>query len=211
MCCVLSHFSRVQLFVILWTLTHQAPLSMGFSRQEYWSELQFPSAGDLTDPGIEPTSLTFHALAGWFFIASATWKGLEPHVSQKEAKRDLAYTHVCTHTYTHQGAVWPQRQSGVLWLPAKECQQPSHTGRNRDRISPAECEGQGHGFSPVKLRINFCCLKATQFVAVCYSSSRSWLRSCQIAPSTESQSKMPSPQRFCWTTPSLSLKGSGIS
>ena len=72
MCCVLSHFSRVQLFVILWTLACQAPLSIGFSRQEYWSELRFPSAGDLTDPGIEPTFLTFHALAEWFFIASTT-------------------------------------------------------------------------------------------------------------------------------------------
>ena len=41
--CMLSHFSHVQLFVILWTVAHQAPLSMGFSRQEYWSGLPFPS------------------------------------------------------------------------------------------------------------------------------------------------------------------------
>ena len=48
--------SRVQLFATSWTVAHQAPLSMGFSRQEYWSGLPFPSPGDLHDPGIEPTS-----------------------------------------------------------------------------------------------------------------------------------------------------------
>ena len=51
---VLSHFSCVQLFVISWTVARQAPLSMGFSRQEYWSGLSFPPPGDLPDPGIEP-------------------------------------------------------------------------------------------------------------------------------------------------------------
>ena len=45
--------SRVQLLVTLWTVAHQAPLSMGFSRQEYWSGLPFPSPGDLLDPGIK--------------------------------------------------------------------------------------------------------------------------------------------------------------
>ena len=45
--------SRVQFFVTPWTVAHQAPLSVGFSRQEYWSGLPFPSPGDLPDPGIE--------------------------------------------------------------------------------------------------------------------------------------------------------------
>ena len=48
--------SGVQLFVTPWTVAHHAPLSMGFSRQGYWSELPFPPLGDLPDPGIEPTS-----------------------------------------------------------------------------------------------------------------------------------------------------------
>ena len=48
--------SRVRLFATPWTVAHQAPLSMGFSRQEYWSGLPFPSPGYLPDPGIEPTS-----------------------------------------------------------------------------------------------------------------------------------------------------------
>ena len=65
---MLSHFSRVRLFVTLRTVVYQAPLSMGFSRQEYWSELPFPPAGDLPDPRIEPESLMSPALAGRFFI-----------------------------------------------------------------------------------------------------------------------------------------------
>ena len=48
--------SRVRLFVTPWTVAHQAPLPMGFSRQEYWSGLSFASLGDLLDPGIEPRS-----------------------------------------------------------------------------------------------------------------------------------------------------------
>ena len=55
--CVLSRFSRVWLFESLWTVAHQAPLSMGFSSQEYWSGLLCPSLGDLPNPGIEPASL----------------------------------------------------------------------------------------------------------------------------------------------------------
>ena len=52
---------RIRLFVTLWRIAHQAPLSMGFSRQEYWSGLPFPSPGDLPDPGIEPRSPTLQA------------------------------------------------------------------------------------------------------------------------------------------------------
>ena len=48
--------SLVRLFATPWTIAYQAPLSMGFSRQEYWSGLPFPSLGDLPDPGIEPRS-----------------------------------------------------------------------------------------------------------------------------------------------------------
>ena len=56
-----------------WTAAHQAPLSTGFSRQEYWSALPFPSPGRLPDPGIETASLVSPALAGGFFTTSATW------------------------------------------------------------------------------------------------------------------------------------------
>ena len=53
---LLSHFSHVSLFVTPWTVDHQAPLSMGFSRQEYWSGWSFPSPGDLSNPGNESVS-----------------------------------------------------------------------------------------------------------------------------------------------------------
>ena len=59
------------------TIAHQAPVSMGVSRQEYWSGLPFPIPGDLSDPGIEPESFMSLALAGGFFTTSANW---EAHV-----------------------------------------------------------------------------------------------------------------------------------
>ena len=59
--------SCVQLFVTPGTVACHAPLSMGFSRQEYWSGLSFPSPGDLPDPGTESTSVESSALAGRFF------------------------------------------------------------------------------------------------------------------------------------------------
>ena len=72
--CVLSRFSCVRHFVTLWTIACQAPLSIGFSRQEYWSGLPLPSAEDLPDPEIKPTSLESPALTGRFFTTSATWE-----------------------------------------------------------------------------------------------------------------------------------------
>ena len=57
-----------------WTVAHQAPLSLGFSRQKYWSELPFPSPGDLPDPGIELTSLKSPMLACRFFTTDTTWE-----------------------------------------------------------------------------------------------------------------------------------------
>ena len=63
---MLSCFSHVQLFATLWLVAHQgyvkpSPLSMGVSRQEYWSGLPFSSPGDLPDPGIEPMSPVLQA------------------------------------------------------------------------------------------------------------------------------------------------------
>ena len=56
-----SELSCVQLFETPWTVAYQAPSSMGFSRQEYWSGLPLPSPGDLPNPGIEPRSPTLQA------------------------------------------------------------------------------------------------------------------------------------------------------
>ena len=63
--------------VTLWTGAHQAPLSMEFSRQEYWSGLPCPSPGDLSNPGTEPTSLPYLALADGFFTTSTSWETSE--------------------------------------------------------------------------------------------------------------------------------------
>ena len=76
--CVLNHFSQVQLFATLWTVASQAPLSMGFPRQEYWSELLCPPPRDLPDSRIETASLRSPALSGRFFTSSTT---REAHVS----------------------------------------------------------------------------------------------------------------------------------
>ena len=72
--CKLSGISHVWLFPTLWTVAHQAPLSKGFSRQEYGGGLPCPPPGDLPDPGIEPASLMSPALAGRFFTTIATWE-----------------------------------------------------------------------------------------------------------------------------------------
>ena len=72
--CVLSCFSCVQLFVTQWTIAHQAPLSLGFSRQEYWSGLPCPPPGDIPDPELKLAPFTSPAQAGRFFTASATWE-----------------------------------------------------------------------------------------------------------------------------------------
>ena len=65
-------FSHVQLFVTPWTTACQAPLSMEFSKQDYWSGLPHPLSGDLPDPGIKPEYLVSPTLADEFFTASAT-------------------------------------------------------------------------------------------------------------------------------------------
>ena len=68
---MLSLSSRVRFLATPWTVALQA-------RQEYWSGLPCPPPGDLPDPGIEPLSLMFPALAGWFFTTSATWESHDP-------------------------------------------------------------------------------------------------------------------------------------
>ena len=60
----------------LWIVAHKAPLSVGFSRQEYWSGLPFPFLGDLPDPGINLTSPMSPVLAGQFFTTGITWEAL---------------------------------------------------------------------------------------------------------------------------------------
>ena len=67
-------FSHIQLFATPWTVAHQALLSMGFSRQEYWSKLPFPPSGELPDPGIKPESPVSPALLSGFFTTEPPGK-----------------------------------------------------------------------------------------------------------------------------------------
>ena len=79
--CMLSYFNRVWLLEILWTIAHQAPLSMGFSRQEYCSGLQCLPPGNLPNPRIEPAPLTSLALTGRFFTTRHHLRSLVPTYS----------------------------------------------------------------------------------------------------------------------------------
>ena len=82
--CLLSHFNHVQFLVTLWTVACQVPLSMGFSRQEYWSGLPCPPAGDLPNPVTEPATPVSPTLTGRFFTTSTTWETPQPPPSKKK-------------------------------------------------------------------------------------------------------------------------------
>ena len=103
MCVHAKSFSHVWLFVTLWTVDHQAPLSKGFSRQEYWSRLPCPPLGDLPHPGSEPRSLLSPALQAGSLPLVPPGK---PRYWDQAAKishkqHTHAHTHTCTHTHTH--------------------------------------------------------------------------------------------------------------
>ena len=74
-CCHLVAKSVSNSFAVPWTVACQAPLSIEFSRQEYWNGLPCPSPGNLLEPGIEPASLMSPALTGRFFTTGAIWEG----------------------------------------------------------------------------------------------------------------------------------------
>ena len=85
---MLSHLSRVQLCATLWTVARRVPLSLGFSRQEYWSGLPCLSPGDLLDPGVKPESLMSPALAGGLFTTSTAWEDQNRVSQMQEEKRN---------------------------------------------------------------------------------------------------------------------------
>jgi len=93
--CMLSRFSHDQLFGNLWTAARQGLLSMGFSRQEYWSGLPCLPPGDLPNPGIEPASPASPALAGGFFTTNASWEAPpnSTHISKKKLILGLGFLH----------------------------------------------------------------------------------------------------------------------
>ena len=122
--CELSHFSRVRLFAALWTVAQQAPLSMEFSRQEYWSGLPLPPAGDLPNPGIKPRSPMSPALTGRFFTTSATWEAPRNGESQLLSP--------CAHEITLPKPMCPRAPA-----PQQEKPPPGGVRASQWRVAPA--------------------------------------------------------------------------
>ena len=78
--CVYNRLFVSNSFVTPWTVAHQAPLSTGFSRQEYWSRWPCPTPGDLPDPGMGPEFLASPVLEGGFFTTNTTWEALDTFI-----------------------------------------------------------------------------------------------------------------------------------
>ena len=118
----------VPLFVTPWIIAHQAPLSMGFSRQEYWSGLPFPPPGHLPDPGVEPTSHMSPALAGGFFTTTtpgespggvhcAIYFWLAPSSGQRETSGPFGHQGSLESWVTFEGTSnkWQMSQMCQVW------------------------------------------------------------------------------------------------
>ena len=103
-----NSLSRVQLFATPWTVAYQAPLSMGFSRQEYWSGLPFPSPGDLPNPGIEPRS---PVIVGRHFIVWATREANSTDITDLNSVLRGGNSIVESGTVYHRRVVNPQSDS----------------------------------------------------------------------------------------------------
>ena len=94
----------------LWTRARQASLFMGFSREEYWSGLPFPSPGDLPHPGIKPTSVTSPALVGGFFTTGAPW---EAPSKEQVSFNFMAVATICSDFGGQENKIWQEYWSGL--------------------------------------------------------------------------------------------------
>ena len=127
--------SHVWLFVTPWTVAQQAPLSMGFFRQEYWSGLPFSPPWDLPDPGIKLASPVSPALAGGFFITTTTWEAQKLLVPTCDLHRQWSWT--LTAHQNHLENVYRISMagsylaescwSGLEWAPTSDISQCSRT------------------------------------------------------------------------------------
>ena len=129
--CMLSCFSHLLLFVTLWTVACPAPLSIGFSRQEYRSGSPSTPPGNLPSPGTEPTSLMSPALAGRFLTARAAWETAGVPTPPQAAPAAPTALSAPDHTqqrhvgrgHSHQRALWKRHAGSALlgefpWFPA---------------------------------------------------------------------------------------------
>ena len=133
-----SCFNHVRFYETLWTIAHQAPLSMGFSREEYWSGLPFPSLRDLPDPGIKPVSLIFlHWQVGSLPVGPPgkpqknnkhKWKCNEGGLPQPPETRDRCYG--CYQNTGGNGKL-PVLSTGLTdWTRITHTHTHTHTGCN---------------------------------------------------------------------------------
>ena len=139
---VLSCFSHVRLCATPWTISRQAPLSMGFSRQEYWSGLPCSPPGDLPDPGIEPTSLMSPALAGRFFTSSAILVSYKLYILRMKtsySKTNYASKpdHKCKHSGLHQ-VLWSYYLSNMGF--GSLCSKEKSTNSWKEQIQELKAE-----------------------------------------------------------------------
>ena len=152
----LNHFSHVWLFATPWTVTHQATLSMGFSRQGYWSGFPCPPPGDLPNPGIEPASLGSPTLADGFFSTNATWEA-HTRINIEIKKMLRTIKHGKAHgrkRYFYSTTLWETKETmGILifkhfcraiWMGEREYLR---------RISQSRLKGREWGKKALKLTI----------------------------------------------------------
>ena len=109
-CISAQSLSRVRLFATPWTVVCQAPLLMGFSRQEYWSGLPFSPPEDLLNPGIEPATPVSPALAGRFFTTEPPEKPIYCHMCFYKREMGILWDIEEKDTDERAEAMWPQRQ-----------------------------------------------------------------------------------------------------
>ena len=125
--CMLSH---VDLFVTPWTVAHQAPLSMGFPRQEYRSGLPCPPPGDLLNPGIESISPVAPALAGGILYHWATWKPTEEDESERKWNSSVQFSSVQSLSHV--------RLFATPWIAARQASLSITSSRSSLKLTSIE-------------------------------------------------------------------------
>ena len=187
----MKSLSHVQLFVTPWTVAHQAPQSMGFSRQEYWSGLPFPSPGDLPDPGIEPRSPTLRAdaltsepLSIWWGInnSSLSTKPVELRGQFFRNLRkmplssiyELCLSGLWNFEFVHKSSWLDERKSLILWGVAALQQEERLTDHPRciSLLSSPERVPRSpirQSFCLYNLFHTFCCFRCvTTAISACF-------------------------------------------
>ena len=127
--CVLSHVSA---FATLWTVVCQAPLSMGFSRQEYWSGLPFPTPGDLSNPGIKPTSPKDPALAGGLLTTEPPGKPMVFYYSSSNELHHYSYL-ISVHQQQKQYNVLLKKNATIAHINENKFILPSKKGKQKSQ------------------------------------------------------------------------------